>query len=208
MRHSATRLLALALVLLVVSGPTVGAQSQPALERARAHFEAGRALYSLGDFEAALREFVAGYQLTPRRMFLVNIGQAYRKLNNTAKAREMYERYLAEADPGDPLRDEVVRLLAALGPASQGHAPDHGAAQASSDAAPPPTATDPAPATGKVLVPVTQPPRSSRRRLWWIAPAGALVLAGVAVGIYFAVRPPNAIDCGAAGLGCLDSTGR
>src|SRR4051794_25921696 len=83
---------ALAVVLLVAG--TLRAEPDRE-ERARAHFEAGRVQYNLGDYKGAVREFAEGYRLVPRPQFLVNLGQAYRRLGQLERAREMYNRFLA-----------------------------------------------------------------------------------------------------------------
>jgi tetratricopeptide (TPR) repeat protein len=88
------------------------AESDDAIGRARTHFEAGRALYNLGNYTEAQREFAAGYQLAPRPQFLINLGHCYRKLDNLPRAREMYQRYLAETRADDPLRTQAEQVLA------------------------------------------------------------------------------------------------
>jgi tetratricopeptide (TPR) repeat protein len=167
--------------------------------RARTHFEAGRALYILGNYSDAIREFAAGYQLAPRPQFLLNLGQSHRKLGDLTKARDMFRRFLAEAPPDDPDRaaakqvlDDVEREIAAR------------------PVAPPPPPVVPAPvvapaAPPAVAVSVTAEPR--RRpfiaRHWWIIPTTAVVAAGLGVGIYFAVRPTGC----SASIECIDLMG-
>lgn len=72
-------------------------------------------------------------------------------------------------------------------------------------ARPAPAAAAPAHPALSVRAPPSARP-SFVRRHWSIFPVGAVVLAGAAVGIYFAVRP--GVDCGAAPLGCLDASHR
>jgi hypothetical protein len=172
--------------------------------RARARFEAGRALYSLGDYEAALREFAAGYQQVPRPQFLINLGQTYRKLERFDKARQMYEKFLAEAPPDDPNRPAVAKILEEL----HDEEAQHKAAEPPSPP-PPPIAPSPppiAPAPPLVVAP-PPPPRHhfDKRHLGWIIPVSLVVVAGAAVGIYFAARPGDGCI---AGLACVDSTHR
>ena len=90
------------------------AQSDDTVARARTHFEAGRALYQLGNYDEALREFAAGYQLAPRPQFLLNLGQCYRKLDDLQKARAMYQRYLHDAPSSDAERDQAQQILAEI----------------------------------------------------------------------------------------------
>lgn len=180
---------------------SLSAQAQSAADRARRHFEAGQVEYTRGDFAGAVREFAAGYKLAPQPEFLVNMGQAYRRLGELDRAREMYARYLDEAPEGDFARPQVEKLLAEV---------ERALAQAHDKPPPPP----PSPVEGdegkvpKVQLPVSGPPivpdhhPSFLRRNWWLAPVAAVAVTGLVVAIYFGTRPvgPN---CSSASLGCL-----
>jgi len=183
------RVTVLALTLALV-GVANMARADDKTVRARAHSEAGRALYSIGDYDAALREFVIGYQLVPKPQFLVNLGQTYRKLGQIDKAREMYGKYLTEAPEDDPHRASVLQILGEL---------DHEAPVAQQVRITPPPTAPIAVVAGPELR------RFNRRHLGWILPTTALVLAGVAVGVYFGVRPSDGCQ---PGLACIDSTHR
>jgi tetratricopeptide (TPR) repeat protein len=195
------------LLILVQLSPLARADDERTV-RAKARFEAGRALYSLGDYEAALREFAAGYQQVPRPQFLINLGQTYRKLERFDKAREMYEKFLAEASPDDPNRPAVAKILDELREEAARRKPEP---PLPSPLTPTPTPTPPpappAPAP-LVVAPAPSPParhRFDKRQLGWIIPVAVVVAAGAAVGIYFAARPGD--GC-VAGLPCVDSTHR
>jgi tetratricopeptide (TPR) repeat protein len=79
--------------------------------RARAHFEIGNGMYRLGDYRGALREFAAGYELTRKPGFLINLGQTYRKLKDLPRAREMYRQFLSVTPQDDPARGAVKQVL-------------------------------------------------------------------------------------------------
>lgn len=103
--------LLLAFVLMALS-TAASAQQQPDAEsRARAHYEVGLGMYHLGNYHDAIREFSAGYELSPRPQFLINLGQAYRKLRDFDHARIMFRRYLATAGPDASDRRQVQQLL-------------------------------------------------------------------------------------------------
>lgn len=203
-------MLVLALLLgsaaYAAAGGVAHAAGDDAVSRARTHFEAGRALYNLGNYQDAIREFSAGYQLAPRPQFLLNLGQAYRKLGQLEKARDLYKRFLTDAPPDDPDRGQVQQILIDLEgelarqpPPALTPIPELRSTPAALAATP----TPPAPAA-TLTVHAEPPPRKSfLRRNWWIFPVGAVVLAGAAVGIYFAVRPSNQLDCSGATLGCV-----
>src|SRR5262249_22078809 len=105
-------------VVLLLAGVThaqnAEVQSADDVARARTHFEAGRAPYSPGNYTHAIPEFSAGYQLAPRPQFLVNLGQAFRKLGQLEKARDQYRKFLEMAPPSDPDREQVKQILADL----------------------------------------------------------------------------------------------
>jgi len=167
------------------------------INRARTHFQAGQALYNLGNFNDAIREFSAGYQLAPRPQFLINLGQSYRKLGELEQARDMYRKFLVETDPKDPARTQVEPLLHDIEQQILTQPPKP-------KPQPKPVVVEP---TANPLVVAVVPPRPQKsfaRRHWWIFPVGAVVLAGAAVGIYFGVKPASQVGCGEASFGCLD----
>jgi tetratricopeptide (TPR) repeat protein len=78
------------------------------------HFEAGTDDYAAGRYEEAIRRFQAGYALVPRPNFLVNIGQAYRKLGNLVRAKEAYVAYVRALPEKGALRDQALQVLAEI----------------------------------------------------------------------------------------------
>jgi tetratricopeptide (TPR) repeat protein len=182
------RLLAVLSLLLAAS---VRAEENDAEARARAHYEVGLGMYHLGNYGQAIREFTAGYELSPRPEFLINLGQSYRKLHQLDQAREMYRRYLSQTRPDAPDRQQVQDLLAEV---------DREAAQS------PPRVTAPSPATVLVAAPATPPPSHKRlRHLWWIIPTSAVVV-GTVLGVALAFGlPPSQVRCADASIGCVDA---
>jgi tetratricopeptide (TPR) repeat protein len=186
---------------MVVAG-SARAQSDEALQQARAHFEAGRALYRVGNYTDAVREFGAGYALAPQKpQFLLNLGQCYRKLDDLDKAREMYARYLKAAPASDPERAQAQQILSEI--EQQIAARPAGESPPPSAPSPPPRVREqPEPVVALVPAATAQPPqRSFIRRNWWIIPVAAVV-AGVAigVGVYYGTRSNV---CDGATLGCF-----
>ena len=204
------KIVLVAVVLLTAGSAWAQTQSRPAgddLARARTHFEAGRALFHLGNYTESVREFAAGYQLAPRPLFLFNLGQCYRKLDDLTKAREMYQRYLRDAPPSDPERveaqDELVeidKLIAAR--------PSPPPPVKTTKAEPPPRVAQPAPSlapapTAVALTHAAPPPKKSFiKRHWWIIPVSvAVVGVGVGLGVYYGTRSN---PCDGANLACWD----
>jgi tetratricopeptide (TPR) repeat protein len=180
-----------ALCLAALMRPAGADEPDDAVALARAHFQRGSQLYGRGDYAGSLREFSAGYEIAPRPEFLLNIGQAHRKLGDLPRARAFFEKYLASTPDSEPRRAqvkltiaEIASELARVGPAAPAPAPVAAAA--------------PAPASPSVR---SEPRR--RSRLWWLMlPAAVLVAAGAAVGIALAVAPRS--YCGSGALDCLD----
>ncbi|MGZ3425442.1 MAG: tetratricopeptide repeat protein [Polyangia bacterium] len=198
------RHIALAVAVLFCAA-AAQAQGEDAIGRARTHFEAGRALYQLGNFNEALREFAAGYQLVPKPQFLLNLGQCYRKLDELASAREMYQRYLHDAPATDPERQQAQQILAEI----EQQIADQRAASAPPPVPPPPVvsappATSAKPSAATALTASAPPPkRSWIKRNWWILPVGAVVVGvGVGLGVYYGTR--TADPCRGANLACWD----
>lgn len=190
------------IVALVIGLASAGeARADTAESAARSHHAEGKRLYEAGQYREAIREFDAGYQAFPRREFLINLGQAYRKLDELSKAREMYLRFLAEAPAADPLRAQVAALIAEIDVAEKA------VARPATPATGPPLPT-PAEAARAVGTRPSAPfrtrekptPASSRKA--WIFGATGLMVAGVVATIL--LWPSSPVACSAADLGCVD----
>lgn len=195
------RLRLIAAILAMASGAAPArAQGEDPLARARTHYEAGRAFYELGKYQEALREFAAGYEASPRPQFLLNLGQCYRKLDDLANARDMYQRYLHDAPATDPERPQAQQILAEI---DKQIAERQAAAPAASPSTTATTAAVAAESPSRALVRAAPPHKSWARRNWWLFPAGAVVV-GVAVGlgVYYGTR--SADPCSGANLACWD----
>jgi len=110
----------LALLLLTVALPAaaapVTAQAPAATppappptvpaDPAREHYERGLAKYNLAEFDAAIVEFKASYELSHAPRLLFNIAQAYRLKKDYESALYFYNTYL-RADPNPPNLDDV-----------------------------------------------------------------------------------------------------
>jgi tetratricopeptide (TPR) repeat protein len=203
---------------LGIGGRAESAPADPDGERARAHFRAGQALYELGRYDEAAREFSASYALSHRAALILNIGSCYRALGDLPAAREVFRKFLEQAPPRDPYRSqaesilrEIDEALALRRPEAPRAAPERppDAPRAAPEHTPEPPRAIPERAPEVAPTPPlaqasASPPtrRSFLRRHWWIFPvAGAVV--GAAVGIYFGVRSASAPDCGSTTLGCL-----
>ncbi|HWE30324.1 MAG TPA: tetratricopeptide repeat protein [Polyangia bacterium] len=196
------RLVAVVVLALVTAlSPPSRAQERDTVARARLYFETGRLLFDQGDYEQAAKKFSAGYDLVPRPQFLLNMGLCYQKLEQLDKARALYQRFLSAAPADDPDRAhatqwmaEVDAKIAATRPAPTPEpAPEPAPATAPPATPSPPAVTTAQNPGANLTVTTTAPPqkKSFIRRNWWIFPVAGVVVAGAAVGIYFAARPSN-----------------
>jgi tetratricopeptide (TPR) repeat protein len=152
--------------------------------QARVHFDAGTDHYAAGRYEEAIRSFQAGYSLVPRPSFLVNIGQAYRKLGNLVRAKEAYVAYVRALPENSAIRDQALQVLAEI--EVQLH-----------DGKEPALRTELAPrmeADAPAAAPVLVSPPPSRTAAWVGLGIGGAGLALFATGLGFEMRAKAASD--------------
>jgi len=82
-------------------------------QAARRHFAEGDAAFKAGRYDEALKEFEAGYAVSRRAGFLVNMAHTQRKLGHLREARSLYKKFLL-VDANSKLRDEVRSVIAEL----------------------------------------------------------------------------------------------
>jgi tetratricopeptide (TPR) repeat protein len=95
--------------LLALMGPALADKNADTKKR----FEDGKTAYRLGDWDTAIEEWRAGYQIKNDAVFLFNLGQAYREKGDFAKAIFFYESYLKEAKEATN-REKVASLIVEL----------------------------------------------------------------------------------------------
>ena len=203
-KRQIVRSFVLAAILFGVT--SVRADGQSDRKKAEAHFIAANALYEAGSYEEALREFLAGYEVSPLPDFLLNAGQCYRKLGQLDKAVDMFNDYLASASTDDPWRPKVHKLIAEIR-AKQDEELVRGASPAPTAPVPAPpqsTAAPPAMAPSSVSPGPTARSRSAtprstaarrepvvRRKWFWGALAGGAVVVGGAIALGVAFGAPT-----------------
>jgi tetratricopeptide (TPR) repeat protein len=172
------------------AAPRVNAATQ---RQAEEHFMRGRAFHEAKDYDRAVGEYLAAYQLVPLPELLFNIGQVYRDQGSPQKALHYYQEYLA-AEPNGRGRGEAEQAIGEIqAEIASEPAPPPEPAQVAAPAAeqPQPTATPaqmpvtPA-AQGSPLVatPAPAPDREAPRLPGWaLATMGAAGVATVATGI-------------------------
>ena len=98
------------LALLVVAAWSGAWRRAMSEEQARAHFEAGHAMFRLERYADAAREFQAGYDLVPKPRFLLNLGHALRRMGLHERAKATYEKFLASVPADDPNSSKANKL--------------------------------------------------------------------------------------------------
>jgi tetratricopeptide (TPR) repeat protein len=185
-------------------------------QAARRHYAQGDAAYKAGRYDEALKEFEAGYAVSRRPGFLLNMAHTQRKLGHLREARALYKKYLL-VDVNSKLRDEVRAVIGELDSAladedlAERDRKGRGATGtgAAGDAAPVASAVSPPATTAVPKAPrseADQPvllqqgagpaaaergsgsPPFYRRGWFWVA-VGAIALTGAGAAIYLSRRP-------------------
>jgi hypothetical protein len=166
--------------------PSLTAHAEPAQQaKAKAHVNVGASLYRAERYREALAEFEAAFQLMPRPVVLINIGQCYRKLDDPQHALEAYDRYLAAVGPDDSQRGAVEALVVAMKD-QIAHQPPRVVPDPPVEAVP--VHTPPQVVVAEVPTPAPPPPRWTRKKKLAVGlgiAAGVLVVGGVALGLVF-----------------------
>jgi tetratricopeptide (TPR) repeat protein len=191
------RLLLAAFLLLSTSGHALAEDSTRA--KAKAHYDEGEKAFRLGEFQRAVTEFKASYEVSAVPLLLYNVAQAYRQLGDSRQALFFYKQFLATGPNGDSKRvaeQRVAELSKAIEEASKAReAPptdtvpiDH----RPSDATPAAVNT-----SGPVVL--TAPPSEADRRplhkkawFWGVIGGSAVVVAAaVSLGVVFGAHTNN-----------------
>ena len=183
------RTLMLALALLV-AGPVMAAPDEVTAS-AKRYFASGSKHFDLGEYSDALADFKEGYRLKDDPVFLYNIAQCQRLLNQNVEAVRTYKAYLRR-QPDAANRVEVERKITALEEAQRSQekattappnhllSPDVRSAPTGETTARPNAAT----MTPDNAVATTEPApaRTPLYKKWWLWTAVGALLVGAAVG--------------------------
>jgi len=173
----------------------VWAQPSPPPE-ARQHSDACIKAYDLAEYQRAINECKAAYELYPAPLLLYSIAQANRKLGQAATALEFYKKYIAKAPNGSqrPQAENQIILLKPIVEAAERSraAPPDGAGHDQGDHsrnAPPAVIVVQPPAP---TISGSDRPSKSRRWVWAIVVPGVVAIGlGVGLGVGLA---PHSVD--------------
>jgi tetratricopeptide (TPR) repeat protein len=98
----------LAFALLATAAPALAQEGCDA----RCHFQRGQSAYETGDYETAVNEWRAAYDMDSRPALQYNLAQAYERLGRYDEAVRSYEVYISAA-PADDQRAQNARARVA-----------------------------------------------------------------------------------------------
>lgn len=117
---SFARLVAFVALATLATLATLGANpagAEPTADgraKAAAHFKQGQAYFQLKDYDRALAEYQAAFDLSAEPLLIFNIALCHDRANRPAQALQDFQRYLATAPSGpvaDEAREDVARLV-------------------------------------------------------------------------------------------------
>jgi tetratricopeptide (TPR) repeat protein len=88
-------------LLIGAAAPRIGHADSGDAKDMKARYERAVALYKSGQYEKAIEEFQAVYEMRPAPILLFNLAQAHRKAGHKEKALDLYERFKRENTEGD-----------------------------------------------------------------------------------------------------------
>lgn len=207
--------LAAVVIVATVAGPTTVRAEAPS-DEAREHYRRGTALYNIGKYVEAAREYEAAYEETSDPPLLFNIGQAYRLAGERRKALTTYRSYLRTAPDGEKRTlalGFIKELEAAL--ATERPTSTDTPVPPAPVILPPPAMEAPAPSAAREAQPTRAPavrreatataPNGGARpggRAWLWAGGAALVV-GVAAALFFTVRGTSGPEAPTTDLGTM-----
>jgi tetratricopeptide (TPR) repeat protein len=174
--------------------------------QAKARFKSGLKHFDLAEYQEALVDFKEAYRLREDPVFLYNIAQCYRLLNDNADAITFYRNYLRRL-PDAPNRGEVEAKIATLKQAVEtqekaskmppNHILNEGGEAGATSPPPPATTNEPTPSgtapTSNALTASAPPEKKPLYKQWWLwTTVGAVVVVGVAVGVGVGVGTSHA----------------
>lgn len=218
-RRSPGRLLpALAALLLLspmLTPPALAADADD-VQRAREHHKAGDQAFKDGRYLDAYKEWEAGYALSPRPLFLVNMAHAERRRGELKNARTLYRKFLL-MEPQSGLRAEVESVLAEID-AALAEAPEATPPPAPETPVVTPPAAEPAPApppnllgsppdlaagappiVSTSLPPEQPPPSPPLYKRWWFWTGVGVVAVAAGGASFFLLRGPGYTKSGSLG---------
>jgi len=180
-----SRAIAIGLALLLLVSSAGAAPPSADVAQAKKLFISGTKHYNLREYNEALADFREAFRLRDDPVFLYNIAQCYRMLENRAEAVSFYKNYLRMV-PAASNRAEVEQRIVAL-EHEQAEAKARADAEEKERLERERAATAAAAASAPQANAVTATPPARRKPLykqWWLWTAvGGAVVVGVGLGV-------------------------
>jgi hypothetical protein len=174
---------------VLAAGTAHGADSADDL--AHAHFESGAAYLEQADYDSALREFNAAYDLSKRAEILLNVATVYERMGKLKDAVSALERYLAQEPQGEHAETVKIRVENLKKRLDSEPAPSAAPSPTPPPAAPPPAA--PAPNPAPPPAPAEPTAHASRMPAYVLfAAGGAFAVGSIVTGIVAESEHSNA----------------
>jgi tetratricopeptide (TPR) repeat protein len=101
------------LLVCALARPALAGEAADRAAAARSCFQRGLNNFGAGKYAEAMDDFLAGWALERRPLFLFNAAQAARRAGKLQRAYELYRQFVQD-DPGAPERPEAEQHMAAL----------------------------------------------------------------------------------------------
>lgn len=105
-----------AAAMALASGVALAAPPPDADRTAARHFADGQKAFAAGDYAHAGDEFEAAYRDKPHHAPLWNAARSWQRAGDELRAANLYARYLREAPPDAPDRDQAIAAMRLLTP--------------------------------------------------------------------------------------------
>jgi tetratricopeptide (TPR) repeat protein len=111
------RLVAFVTLAMLATFRAAPAGAEPTADgraKAAAHFKQGQAYFQLNDYDRALAEYQAAFELSAEPLLIFNIALCHDRANRPEQALQDFQRYLSTAPNGpvaDEAREDVARLV-------------------------------------------------------------------------------------------------
>jgi hypothetical protein len=114
MRRQVLAVVAVVIALLASRAVFAAPPGEHADRTAARHFADGQKAFAAGDYPHAADEFEAAYRDKPHHAPLWNAARSWQRAGEEVRAANLYARYLREAPPDAPDRDQATIALRAL----------------------------------------------------------------------------------------------
>ena len=152
------------------------------ISEAKRAFVSGMKHFDLGEYGAALADFKDGYRAKEDPVFLYNIAQCYRMMNQKRDAIRYYRLYVSRA-PDASNRSEIDERIAKLQTEAENEEKAHVSPQAGTSPSSTHEAAVPQPTTTLLATAPVVPAKTPVYKKWWLWTIVGVVAVGAGIGL-------------------------